>query len=576
MKKAGRNRQLKWSMIKMLAAGWFLPFLLISIMLLFFVSKRMDRQLQNTIMTSADKSIELCELRLKQAMESSKEASYQPMLKEGYARYLQDGDDVKLNRTASNFIIQHYRVNTDFNLTYLYFIHDPENACMTYQDYYDAKAFMDYALEEVMELSRDLDTSIVFVNIHGRMYMVRNIVDSNFRPFAVLTMELNVEDMFGGLRAIWGFHEGDVFIDDVSVFGVYEEDPCLTLIEEKDMEKPHYYHRGEKAYIYMRLDSGWHKTAYAVTLDESVIAGETVVLRYLLIMLAVFMIPLIIVVFVFFHQSVNKPIGALRDAYKEIEKEHYGFHVKTDTRHEEFADLDEAFNSMSDKLQYQLEKIYLEELALRDANIMALQSQINPHFLNNTLEIINWEARMAENYKISAMIESLSTMLEATMNRGRKQLIPLSEEMSYAEAYLYIISRRFGEKLSITKEIDENCLQVMVPRLIVQPILENAIEHGVNFAGKGKIRIRISREEDRLFIEVMNNGKLTDKDREKIAQLLGEKDVRETRSVSLGIQNVNKRLKLLYGGDCGLTIKSDKDGYTVSTIIVKIDNKGEQ
>jgi two-component system sensor histidine kinase YesM len=563
-------------MIKMLAAGWFLPFLLISIMLLFFVSKRMDRQLQNTIMTSADKSIELCELRLKQAMESSKEASYQPMLKEGYARYLQDGDDVKLNRTASNFIIQHYRVNTDFNLTYLYFIHDPENACMTYQDYYDAKAFMDYALEEVMELSRDLDTSIVFVNIHGRMYMVRNIVDSNFRPFAVLTMELNVEDMFGGLRAIWGFHEGDVFIDDVSVFGVYEEDPCLTLIEEKDMEKPHYYHRGEKAYIYMRLDSGWHKTAYAVTLDESVIAGETVVLRYLLIMLAVFMIPLIIVVFVFFHQSVNKPIGALRDAYKEIEKEHYGFHVKTDTRHEEFADLDEAFNSMSDKLQYQFEKIYLEELALRDANIMALQSQINPHFLNNTLEIINWEARMAENYKISAMIESLSTMLEATMNRGRKQLIPLSEEMSYAEAYLYIISRRFGEKLSITKEIDENCLQVMVPRLIVQPILENAIEHGVNFAGKGKIRIRISREEDRLFIEVMNNGKLTDKDREKIAQLLGEKDVRETRSVSLGIQNVNKRLKLLYGGDCGLTIKSDKDGYTVSTIIVKIDNKGEQ
>ncbi len=576
MKKAGRNRQLKWSMIKMLAAGWFLPFLLISIMLLFFVSKRMDRQLQNTIMTSADKSIELCELRLKQAMESSKEASYQPMLKEGYARYLQDGDDVKLNRTASNFIIQHYRVNTDFNLTYLYFIHDPENACMTYQDYYDAKAFMDYALEEVMELSRDLDTSIVFVNIHGRMYMVRNIVDSNFRPFAVLTMELNVEDMFGGLRAIWGFHEGDVFIDDVSVFGVYEEDPCLTLIEEKDMEKPHYYHRGEKAYIYMRLDSGWHKTAYAVTLDESVIAGETVVLRYLLIMLAVFMIPLIIVVFVFFHQSVNKPIGALRDAYKEIEKEHYGFHVKTDTRHEEFADLDEAFNSMSDKLQYQFEKIYLEELALRDANIMALQSQINPHFLNNTLEIINWEARMAENYKISAMIESLSTMLEATMNRGRKQLIPLSEEMSYAEAYLYIISRRFGEKLSITKEIDENCLQVMVPRLIVQPILENAIEHGVNFAGKGKIRIRISREEDRLFIEVMNNGKLTDKDREKIAQLLGGKDVRETRSVSLGIQNVNKRLKLLYGGDCGLTIKSDKDGYTVSTIIVKIDNKGEQ
>lgn len=560
----------------MLAAGWFLPFLLISVMLLFFVLKRMDRQLQNTIMTSADKSIELCELRLKQAMESSKEASYQPTLKEGYARYLQDRDDVKLGRVASNFIIQHYRVNTDFNLTYLYFIHNPENACMTYQDYYDAKAFTDYALEEVMELSRDLDTSIAFVNIRGRMYMVRNIVDSNFEPFAVLTMELNVEDMFGGLRAIWGFKKGDVFIDDIPVFQVYEQDPCLALAGESDMKEPLYYSRGKEAYVYRRLDSGWHKTAYTVTLDETVIAGEKVVIKYLLTVLVVFMIPLIVVVFYFFHQSVNKPIEALRDAYKEIEKEHYGFHVEPDARHEEFAELDEAFNSMSDKLQYQFEKIYLEELALRDANIMALQSQINPHFLNNTLEIINWEARMAENYKISAMIEALSTMLEATMNRGRQQLIPLSEEMSYADAYLYIISRRFGEKLEITKEIDENCLQVMVPRLIVQPIIENAVEHGMNFVGKGKIHIRISKNEERLLIEVMNNGKLTDKDREKIAQLLGEKDMKEIRSASLGIRNVNKRLKLLYGEECGLTIKSDKNGHTISTIIVKIDNTGEQ
>lgn len=560
----------------MLAAGWFLPFLLISVMLLFFVLKRMDRQFQNTIMTSADKSIELCELRLKQAIESSKEASYQPTLKEGYARYLQDGDDVKLGRAASNFIIQHYRVNTDFNLTYLYFIHDPENACMTYQDYYDAKVFTEYALEEVMELSRDLDTAIAFVNIRGRMYMVRNIVDSNFEPFAVLTMELNVEDMFGGLRAIWGFKEGDVFIDGIPVFQVYEQDPCLALEGESDMKEPLYYNRGKEAYVYRRLDSGWHKTAYTVTLDETVIAGETVVIKYLLVMLVVFMIPLIVVVFYFFHQSVNKPIEALRDAYKEIEKEHYGFHVETDIRHEEFAELDEAFNSMSDKLQYQFEKIYLEELALRDANIMALQSQINPHFLNNTLEIINWEARMAENYKISAMIEALSTMMEATMNRGRQQLIPLSEEMSYADAYLYIISRRFGEKLEVSKEIDENCLQVMVPRLIVQPIIENAVEHGMNFAGKGKIHIRISKKEDRLLIEVMNNGKLTEKDMEKIVQLLGEKDMKEIRSASLGIRNVNKRLKLLYGDECGLTIKSDKNGHTVSTIIVKIDNAGEQ
>lgn len=576
MEKKGRNRQLKWSMIGMLAAGWFLPFLLISVMMLVVVSGRMDRQLENNIVTSTEKSVELCELRLKQAIESSKEASYLPTLKEAYADYLQDGDGEKLNRTAALFIRQHYRVNTDFHMTYLYFIHDPEDACMTYQGYNHVKAFTAYALEDIMELSKDLDTSIVFVNINHRIYMVRNIVDGNFRPFAVLIMELNVEEMFGGLRSIWGYKEGDIFIDDVSVFGVYEEDPCQNLIRERDMSSPRYYRDGGKAYVYMRLNSGWHKTAYAVTLDESVIAGETVMIKYLLVILVLFMIPLIIVVFTFFHQRVNKPIGVLRNAYKEIEKEHYGYHIEPDARHEEFADLDEAFNSMSDKLQYQFEKIYLEELALRDANIMALQSQINPHFLNNTLEIINWEARMAENYKISTMIEALSTMLEATMNRKREQLIPLSEEMSYADAYLYIISRRFGEKLEITKEIEEECLQAKVPRLIVQPILENAIEHGMNFAGPEKVSLRVYAEGDMLYIEVKNNGKLTEKDRQKIETLLGDEDTKESRSVSLGIRNVNKRLKIIYGPECGLTIKSDNNGNTVSTIIVKIDKTGEQ
>lgn len=576
MKKKGRNRQLKWSMIGMLAAGWFLPFLLISVMMLVVVSGRMDRQLENNIVTSTEKSVELCELRLKQAIESSKEASYLPTLKEAYADYLQDGDGEKLNRTAALFIRQHYRVNTDFHMTYLYFIHDPEDACMTYQGYNHVKAFTAYALEDIMELSKDLDTSIVFVNINHRIYMVRNIVDGNFRPFAVLIMELNVEEMFGGLRSIWGYKEGDIFIDDVSVFGVYEEDPCQNLIRERDMSSPRYYRDGGKAYVYMRLNSGWHKTAYAVTLDESVIAGETVMIKYLLVILVLFMIPLIIVVFTFFHQRVNKPIGVLRNAYKEIEKEHYGYHIEPDARHEEFADLDEAFNSMSDKLQYQFEKIYLEELALRDANIMALQSQINPHFLNNTLEIINWEARMAENYKISTMIEALSTMLEATMNRKREQLIPLSEEMSYADAYLYIISRRFGEKLEITKEIEEECLRAKVPRLIVQPILENAIEHGMNFAGPEKVSLRVYAEGDMLYIEVKNNGKLTEKDRQKIEVLLSDEDTKESRSVSLGIRNVNKRLKIIYGPECGLTIKSDNNGNTVSTIIVKIDKAGEQ
>lgn len=579
MKKTGKSKQLKWSMIKMLTIGWFLPLFLISFIMLFFVSNRMNEQLKDTIVTSADKAIEICQIRLNEAMAASKDASYIPSIKESYAEYLQNGDEKKLNREVLQFVEQQYRFNTDFNMTFLYFIDDPDNYCVTYQGlntYANVQALTNYAKEEIARISKDLDTDIAFVNINGRIYMVRNIVDSTFTPFAVIVMELNTKNIFGSLESIWGYSEGDVFIDGESIFHIYEEDPLKEIIKERIMASPSYYNEEGGSFVYKRLESGRHKIAYAITLDKTAITDETVTVKYLLMLLAVFMVPLIIVVFVFFHLSVNKPIGALRRAYKEIEKENYGYHIEAVEQHEEFADLDEAFNSMSDKLQYQFEKIYLEELALRDANIMALQSQINPHFLNNTLEIINWEARMAENYRVSAMIEALSTMLEATMNRKREQMIPLSEEMSYADAYLYIISQRFGEKLEVTKEIDERYFSVPVPRLIIQPILENAIEHGMTFRRQGKLKISIYGKGDKLFIEVMNNGKLTQEDRIKIDELLNDDDTKEIHSLSLGIRNVNKRLKIIYGPECGLTIKSNNENDTISTIIVKIDNIEEQ
>ena len=253
-----------------------------------------------------------------------------------------------------------------------------------------------------------------------------------------------------------------------------------------------------------------------------------------------------------------------------IKDEQYGTTLENNTTDLEFYYLNEALNSMSLKLQYQFEKIYLEELALKDANIMALQSQINPHFLNNTLEIINWEARMMKNYKVSGMIESLSTMLEATMNRSGKQLISLAEEMSYVDAYLFIISQRFGEKFEVEKNIEDDLTTCEVPRLIIQPIIENAVEHGMDITTKGKVVISIFRKDDYLVIEIMDNGHMTDEEIERVEYLLSDQyEEEKTGTTRLGIRNVNERLKIMYGEKSGLTIKSNKEGFTVSIILVK-------
>lgn len=566
----------------MLTICWFIPLTLLSIAMLFFVSNKINRQLEDTIVTSTDKAIETCQLRMEDVIQSSLNASYFPNIRESYMEYKQNGEILwRLSRDVNLFMDQLYGHNDDLVLTALYFYDLPETIFSCYNSnrgtyLTDVRALKLNAMESILEQAEEIGTSVSFMNINERIYMIRNLVDPKFNPYALVIMELNIESIFESLESIWCYKEGDVFIDGQSMLNIYQEDPCRELFPERIMEHGIYEHNSRGSYIYKRVESSRHTFAYAITLDSWGIMSEMNTVKYMFYLFMAFMIPLVIMVFWFFHKRVNVPISGLRRACKEIEKENYGYQLVTEKQDEEFYYLGEAFNSMSDKLKYQFEKIYLEELALKDANIMALQSQINPHFLNNTLEIINWEARMMGNVKVSGMIEALSTMLEATMNRKREPLIALSEELSYVEAYLYIITQRFGDNFEVEKEYDDELMRIRVPRLIIQPIIENAVEHGMDIRHKGKIKIKIYRIEDKAYIEIMDNGKLTEEDRIKIDRLLNEDSTTEDHSLSLGIRNVNKRLKIIYGPDCGLTIKSNNENFTVSTIIVKIDKAEEQ
>ena len=162
------------------------------------------------------------------------------------------------------------------------------------------------------------------------------------------------------------------------------------------------------------------------------------------------------------------------------------------------------------------------------------------------------------------------------MDRKHRPLIHLSEEMMYVDAYLFIIRERLGKRLTVEKEISPETLDCYVPRLVLQPLLENAVEHGINPVQKGTIIIRAYREQDRLLLEIENDGVTTYDDLMKIQTLLSDEPLPEgTGSASLGIRNVHERVKIIYGQESGLSVTITEKGNTLSRMNIKFEQDGQ-
>ena len=149
----------------------------------------------------------------------------------------------------------------------------------------------------------------------------------------------------------------------------------------------------------------------------------------------------------------------------------------------------------------------------------------------------------------------LPAVLDAALDRKGRPEVPLAEEMTYVNAYLYIVSQRFGGRLTVDIDLPDELMDCMVPRLILQPVIENAVEHGVGPGGQGHISLRGRQQGDFLILEIENDGGLSPQDEAHIACLLSpDYDMQNEPSGNIGIANVNLRLRILYGPECGLSI----------------------
>ena len=233
---------------------------------------------------------------------------------------------------------------------------------------------------------------------------------------------------------------------------------------------------------------------------------------------------------------------------------------------DEITVLGERFNEMADKTNQLIEQVYLSEirrqkllLSWKNAQLDAMLMQINPHFLYNTLDIIRWEAMYEANgeSKVTHMIEQFSKLCRMGMKAGGNTIL-LKESLEHAQVYIDVINFRHQEKIQFATKIQEKTESCYVPQFMLQPILENAVVHGFQDASDGyKILISAEIEKDSLYIQVKDNGRgMTTEELEQLKNYIN--DIEEPEK-SIGIINVNQRIRLFYGECYGLQIQSQED-----------------
>lgn len=272
-------------------------------------------------------------------------------------------------------------------------------------------------------------------------------------------------------------------------------------------------------------------------------------------------------------QMITKPLQALNEAMKQVQDTNFEIRLEND-RSDEIGELTDSFNYMVDQIRTLVNRVYREQLAQKNAEMEALQAQINPHFLYNSLDSINWMLIDRGELDISNVVVALGKLMQYSMD-SRKSLVPLREEYRNAKDYLIIQRNRLEDQLDYELDLDEGLEEFCVPKLILQPLIENAIKHGVlESLHRCRVVVKTCRVGDRICITISDNGAgMTEEKLETYRQLLNGTS-REQENI--GTRNVARRLQLHFKEQCEFTVTSTVgQGTTISLQLPIITNGGD-
>lgn len=255
-------------------------------------------------------------------------------------------------------------------------------------------------------------------------------------------------------------------------------------------------------------------------------------------------------------RNFSKPAKQLAAAMRRFVREAESFEFYPVRGIEEIVALSDSFGHMVLQIQELMEKVRQEEVTLRKTELNALQAQINPHFLYNTLDSIAWMCEVGRTEEAIEMVNALARLFRISISKGH-ELITVEKELEHAECYLKIQKFRYKSQFRYEFKVSESCMGYLCNKITLQPLIENAIVHGLDMSDEGEIIIEVFEEDENIVMSVCDNGiGMTE---EQCMEIL-QKDIHHKGGI--GIKNVNDRVKIYFGEQYGITIFSELDEGT--------------
>lgn len=365
-------------------------------------------------------------------------------------------------------------------------------------------------------------------------------------------------------------NDGSITILDQSlnkISGKAEEQFVKKMSQETSSRGNFSYGEGknECTVVYAHSNiTGWNTIGF---IPSTYIKKDLEGIRNLTIVLIFFAVIIGISISIAIARSLVSPLEDTADALEQFSQGDFEVRL-SENRGDEIGKVNLVFNKAIKDINELMQKVTQGETLNKEMEFKTLQSQMNPHFLYNTLDAINWMAFKEKQTEICNLVTAISNLIRVSIS-NKQSIITLEQEFDYVKDYLYIQQIRYKDRFETIYDIDDSILNQTVPKLIVQPVVENAVVHGIeNTQSKNFLYISVKREDEMIYITVRDTG--IGMSEAKIAELLKEPEAVKSNGVevhtNLGLYAVHKRLQFMYGESYGLTIESREGVGTTVTL----------